>query len=158
MRKVSAFTIMETVIVLLLTAIILAITYGVLQIVQNRYMDYTQKNSDIVKIDQLHSLLNRDFALSKRIAWDYDNLICIQDSLEIYYLFESTMIIREQASIQDTFAFEHNKPEIFFQKKPCLDKARILDEFSFRIAYEEEIYPFYFRKEYDLMTLMEINE
>jgi Tfp pilus assembly protein PilE len=101
-HRVSAFTILELTIVMLLSAIVIGITYTAYSIMSNAYLDFTRKNEAMGELIRVDELLKKDFEKSGGITINGRTLIFENNANITKYQLEPDFIVRSSL-ITDTF-------------------------------------------------------
>lgn len=103
--KISAFTLMEVVVVMVLSSIVISMGYTLLRLVQHEFISFEKEDSEQVKISELHSALENDFIRADRVFFDADSvkLYCnFPERRTISYQFTSATVLRQDIRV-DTF-------------------------------------------------------
>ena len=154
-RKIRAFTIIELVVVMILSGIIIGIVYSAYQIVSSQYENYRKANNQNTSMAVLTLLLNRDFSTAysikkegERISFfDQENKVCS-------YAFAEDFIIRSTNAVEDTFHIHTFNIEVLFLNQPQSSYTGLIDEVYFESMIFEEQQLFRFKKQYAADVLM----
>ncbi|MDP9080023.1 MAG: hypothetical protein M3O71_21565 [Bacteroidota bacterium] len=160
-NKVPAYTIMEVTITMLVSAILIAITYTSYSIVTKSYNSFTGKNTDLAVLVSLDHLFTRDFEKANAIVKDSTGILLQRDSNSIRYEFAPDFIIRRAARI-DTFKVQNQEVTTSFENIPLpglrSDSVQnIIDELDFTILYQKEKITYHYHKSYSSENLIERN-
>jgi len=102
-RKIQAFTIMELMIVMVVSSIVVAAGAKCFEIVQ-RQMHSIRQNMDIVEeLNQLKYILERDAFKAREIRRNDRQLNFVGDTLTVEYQLSETQILRKHLGLTDTF-------------------------------------------------------
>ncbi|PTT01384.1 hypothetical protein DBR11_07490 [Pedobacter sp. HMWF019] len=154
-KKVSAFTLMEVTIAMLIAAIAIAITYTAYRIVSRSYLDYKrkqEKTADLMAIDQR---LRNDFESAKTITRSPQGIIIEQSGGKINYVFSKDVIIRDQFSLRtDSFKMSLDNIHYLFERQDK-ETGAILDELGLSIHADGQPMPLSYKKQYSSQDLFE---
>ena len=154
MRKIRAFTIIELVVVMILSSIIIGIIYSAYQIVNSQYGNYIKANKQITSEAVLTMLLNKDFAAAHFIKKEGERIFFfdIENKVKSYH-FGDDFIVRNSNAVVDTFFIRAlNIETLFLNQSPHFYNG-LIDELYFESAtFGERI--FRFKKLYAADVLM----
>ena len=155
MRKIKAFTIIELVVVMILSGIIIGIVYSAYQIVNSQYGNYIKANKRITSEAVLTMLLNKDFASAHFIKKEGERIFFFDAENKVNtYRFEDDFIIRNSNAVVDTFFIPTLNIEMLFLSQAQGSYNGMIDELYFEsAAVEGQI--FRFKKLYAADVLME---
>jgi len=158
--KLKAYTILEITIAMIVSAIVISITYTVFGIVSNAYNQYRQDQQGVLELTQLDGLLMKDFAMAQHIVKEPDSLVFAGQDRRAVYAFSPTFIIRT-SGITDTFKVSTQNIHFSFRGSP-IGKAdepqsgnALIDGLSFDLVYKNRTIPYIYHKQYsseDLLT------
>jgi len=156
--KVTAFTIMEVTITMLISAILIAITYTSYSIIIKSYHSFTNKNNDMTVLVSLDHVLKRDFERAKLVQKDASGVSLINDSTLIHYEFSSEFIVRKAAR-NDTFKVHSQDVNESFEQIPLLElqttpEQNLIDELDFVILFANERISYRYQKIYSSENLV----
>ncbi len=155
-RRLPAFTIMEITIVMLISAIVVAITFTAYGMVSRAYSTYLEKCNRMATLIRLDELLQRDFGQAQQVL-KQDNTVLFADSgRQVTYRFEPEQIIR-QSTIVDSFKVKATDLACSFNHQPAgetFDPVRI-DELLFTVQADQETFPYYYTKHYSSANLIQ---
>jgi Tfp pilus assembly protein PilE len=159
--KVKAFTILEVTITMLVTALLVAITYASYSIVMKSYRSFTNKNDDMAVLFTLDHLLKRDFDQAETIRKDTNGIMLTNNFKVVKYIVTPDFIVRHAIRI-DTFKIQTQGWITSFENAPINELQPIaeqnrIDEFRFNLAYQNEIIPYHYRKLYSSENLIQRN-
>ena len=157
-HKIRAFTILEVVISMLITAIVIAITYTSYSIISKSYGAFNDKNKMMADYALLDHLLRRDVAQAAFIQKDAEGIALTTSNKNVKYTFSNDYIIR-QSIRTDTFKFISQNVQLYFEHKPLLTLSDTLeqnrvDEISFDLLYRNEKIPYHYQKAYSSENLI----
>ena len=159
--KLSAFTIMEITITMLLAAIVISITYTAYTIINGSYLVFTRKNNEMAQVVQLDRLLKKDFYKASSISRDYQKILFRMDSTDIIYEFRPDLVTRTQG-ITDTFKIQTEIINTSFESQPLpdlptTDQPGLLDDMEWKIILQKEKIPYHYHKQYSSANLFQEN-
>ncbi len=129
MNRIKAFTIAEIIVAMLLTSILILITYKVYNNVQVYVLNTVndkQKKSELL----FRTVLMNDFNKATMV-WSTDSgFVCTRDSVQVSYCFMDSLIIRK-SFMEDTFRFIIKERKLWndsllvFTSKEVVDKLEL---------------------------------
>jgi len=155
-NKLPAFTIVELMVVLLLSAIVFGAAMMVIQILQQQRYIQEAEHKEVLKIEQLTTLLKKDAYESKRMYRDNQQLLFEYTDYSIRYTFDKTSVCRTILSIDnhsDTFKLPTNILETRW-KNQAVTTGKI-DAAHWESRFFEQPYHLSLNKQYDHKTLLE---
>lgn len=151
--RVSAFTIMEVTVSMLITAIAVAITFTASHIISVTYDGYSKKQDRVATFSVLDKLLKKDFLLPWRIVKSSDGLQVETASGLISYEFKEGYILRNQLAMQtDTFKVNAKAVEFFFEKQ-AVEEGGSVDQLSLEMQLDGESLSLIYKKTYSAQDL-----
>jgi Tfp pilus assembly protein PilE len=160
-KRVKAFTIMEISVTMLISAIVIGITYTAFSIVNQSYRSFQHKNEDIAVLMRLDELLRNDFSKANMICKTTNGIFIKKGSDSVTYEFEPSFTVRT-SSITDTFKVTMQGLVTGFEAAPIttinpVTEQNRIDELEFSVLFENEKIPYYYRKQYSSTDLIERN-
>lgn len=152
-NSLPAFTLLEMIMVMLLSGILLGIVYFGLNIAQTYYNDYASEKEHLKKVHLVNNLLERDFIFSELVAGEPGSISCVYQTYEVKYTLNEEYIVRTQNFAADTFFLKSNNLKLFFQKEEIVEQSEIIDEIIFQLG--EEKYTIHCQKLYASDKLFE---
>lgn len=159
--RLKAFTIMEMTIAMLISAIVIGITYTAYQIMSKSFITFNNKNTDMAVVIRIDELLKKDFAQASDITFAEKTLTFKDSAQLIKYQFDPNLIIRF-SSIADTFKVESSDPVITFEHQLLStdenynDKQPSLDELSFNVNLHQDTLNYHYFKKYSSQQLIKL--
>src|SRR5882724_100995 len=101
-RKIPAFTIMEVTITMLISAIVIGITYTAFSIIARSYQSFDSNHKDMAVVLRLDELLQKDFNRAEIVMKDTDGIALKDSSRIIRYRFNPDYVLRI-GIVADTF-------------------------------------------------------
>lgn len=157
-KKVPGFTIMEVTIAMLLSAIVIGLTYTVFSLVTRSYQSYQSRHREMATVLSLDGLLRRDFDRAELILKDTDGIVLANQNNLIKYRFYPDYVLRKGTAI-DTFRLKTDSIAMSFEGK-TIDSSGTraednqLDELSLQITLQKEKIPYYYHKIYSSANLI----
>ena len=154
-KKIKAFTIIELVVVMILTAIIVGIVYSAYSIVGNQYSSYKKISVQNSRVALLSMLLSKDFTTAHYIKNGNEELFFYdkEDNI-IRYGFDENYITRSGNSITDTFPVNTLNIEMKFLNQEQIIPNGLVDELYFESLIFKKQQLFHFKKQYGADVLM----
>lgn len=153
-KHLQAFTILELVIVMILTGIASGIIYMVLNIFMFQYTGFGKTAGYMLDYYACKRQLEGDFNASHLLEKSGDSLICVKDKGKVaYYFGNQQYILRVDDEINiDTFQIQYNIPDweitmVNARKVPLIRRLSII------VLGGGEQYPWVFTKHYDESAL-----
>ncbi len=159
--RVKAFTIFEMVITMMITAIVIGITYTSYSIVVKSYNSFNNKNNDMAVVIDLDHVLKRDFERAEIILKDTDGIALKTGAQIIKYQFKPDFITRYGVRI-DTFKVQAVDVITAFENMPVnelqvTDEQNRIDEIGFTLLFKNEKIPYHYNKQYSSVNLFQRN-
>ena len=156
-KRARAFTIIEVTIAMLISAIVIGITYTVYSIISRSYNSFNNKNEAIAVVVRLDELLQKDFDRSAYISKDTTGITFQGPNNVVSYKFNPDHIVRT-GLITDTFKVTPDSVNAFFEMKsiniPGLStEENRLDELDLTITFQNEKITYHYRKVYSSENL-----
>lgn len=156
--KLKSFTLIEMVIVMIISGIIISIAYFSFFIIAQRFNSFSSSSRSLMEIGTLNNLLAEDFNDAKSVNVEGDEILVIKDSSSIHYLFEEEYILRQQESLIDTFKLIAEKKKYYLNNREFFLYAGKIDELEFNCEYNKELFYFHFKKNYGADQLIHLNK
>ncbi|WP_158829371.1 PulJ/GspJ family protein [Mucilaginibacter lacusdianchii] len=157
-HRLPAFTILELTIAMLISAVVVAITYTAYNMISGAYQGFTKKHNEMAVMIRLDELLRKDFFKAAHIAYRQDSLVLELSAQTVRYHFEPERVIRT-SGIQDTFRVQIEKPKLFFEHGAVMSdgidesNGNPVDELSLTVLYQTEKFPYHYLKLYSSENL-----
>ena len=156
-KNVKAFTILELTITMMISAILITLTFIIYGIVSRSYQSYSKKNDEVLVMLTLDKLLKRDFSRAERIERKDSTIWIINRIDTARYAFGAGFIVRTRGII-DTFRVNHQQLETKFEGQvPQVNPDSVIfqDELYFAIYYHDQVIPFHYYKQYSSENLFQ---
>ena len=156
--KLAAFTIVELMAVLLLSAIIFGATLLVIQITQQQEQNQEKEHEEVLKMEQLATLLQQDVYQSKGMYREQQQLLFDYETYSIRYAFGATNVLRtilNESDHCDTFRLPTIALESNWERQSIT--VGKIDYVFWESRFFEQPYRIALQKSYDHKTLLEQN-
>ena len=157
--NLKAYTILEITITMIISAIVISLTYTAFGIVSSSYNQYRKDQDGILELTQLDKLLKKDCTMAKRITTGPDGLIFTEEDKRVVYIFSGAYVTRTSGII-DTFRISTQNFKTEFEQLPTAQREEVqpdstdIDEISFEIRYKNRAIPYIYHKQYSSEDLM----
>jgi Tfp pilus assembly protein PilE len=160
-QKIRAFTIMEVTVTMLVTAILIGITYTSYSIIVKSYGGFNTKNDEMAALVSLDHVLKRDFERSEGVYKTQDGIVLKKENSVIGYVFAPGYVIRNAARA-DTFKVQVQDMVTSFENAPLnevqeTEELNRTDELAFTLTYKNEQIPYLYHKLYSSVNLIQRN-
>ncbi|MBS1509227.1 MAG: type II secretion system protein [Bacteroidetes bacterium] len=153
MQKLKAFTIVELVVVMIISAITLATIYTVYLLVKKQYLRQTEKVEQLNSYLQFKNTFSADFnrADSVKNNTEKKSVICYVDSSKISYEFSAKAIVRRYNAFTDSFLVFSYDPDVKTQ-----ENSELINYIAFKmVPYKDTVF-WQLTKQYDANCLQKI--
>ena len=129
-RRLNAFTVLELLVVLVISALLFSLAYAALRAVQRQQGAIERKSALLGHISTWQTALAADFDTGTGVAVSQDQVRCQRPAgLVIYtYSYPDSTLVREQGELLDTFRLPIRQCAYFWQGQPRT--AGPIDEIS----------------------------
>lgn len=153
--KLAAFTMVELIAVMVLSGLIFSMAMLVINIVQAQSKHQERQHEEVLDLEQLSGLLEKDAYLSKMIWVENQQLFFEYDDHSINYHFNDKKICRSmvRTSIHtDTFLL----PTLSFKTSWQLQAIQVgrVDAIELETKFFEQDFKIFIQKQYDYKTLL----
>lgn len=158
-HKVSAFTIMEIIIAMMISAILISITFTAYAIFFRSYQSFNLKNKEMATILKLDELIKRDFRHADMIGKNQDGIYFKSDQDSITYTFKPDYILRV-STIMDTFKVSSGDNRFSFEQQPVMEvkperEQNRIDDMELVLLYQSEKMTYHYHKTYSSANLFQ---
>lgn len=155
-KKISAFTLLELSVVMVITGLVFAIAFSAYIIINKQYAEFSNSNEKIVDVSTVYAVLINDFAEAREIRKSGKKVVLTRaDNSQIFYLFESNALIREINNLEDRFENISNEKFSFLGLEQN-ETNGLVDELYCEI--EKDAFPLHIRKYYAADVLMTLEK
>lgn len=160
-NSIRAFTIMEMTVAMLISAIVIGITYAIYNIVVGSYTSFNNKNNKMAVVLRVDELLQKDISNADKIIKNQQGFLLARDSEKIYYEIQPNFIVRIN-SVTDTFKIQTDSLKIRFETIPLVEtnedeEQNRIDDISFIVRYDDKFIPYNYHKYYSSVNLFHRN-
>lgn len=157
--KLAAFTMIELIVVMVLSGVIFSMALLVIEIVGQQARHQEEQHQEVLELEQLELLLQKDAYQSKAMWVEQEQLLLEYEQYTINYQFGTKNISRtilQEPLHTDTFYLPSLSLTTTWQGQP-LEVGRI-DQVEWSTQFFEQPYTILIQKKYDSKTLLEINK
>jgi hypothetical protein len=154
-KKTKAFTVIELVIVTLLSALTVTIAYKGNEIFQQMFFSFRAKEKETSGIIFLNRMITTDINQATCIYKTDEGFSCYQKGKEIYYIITDDYIVRNYL-ITDTFFIATRNIDCTFEKRQT-GPEQLADRISFIGSMHEDTLYFDYSKRYAADVLMKFD-
>ncbi|RZJ76966.1 MAG: hypothetical protein EOO45_00350 [Flavobacterium sp.] len=153
-HKLSAYTLMEITVAMLLSAIVISVCYTAYGLIDNYYQTFRLKNESQDQALTLRHVLNQDFASHSIIIARDNGIELIGDSIGVTYMFEQGLVLREIKNVHtDTFRLSPSSLILKFDGKE-IEVGDTINELDFFVRIDKGVeIPMNFRRVYSAVQL-----
>jgi hypothetical protein len=149
---------MELTISLLITALVIGLTYSSYTITARTYSHFHRRNDSIANLARARELLAKDFFKADSIFQTDSGILIRHNSLTVRYILDSNRMVRIFARV-DTFKFRIQDVAATFEGQPVavrpgIQEADRIDELTFSVLSENQKIPFHYHKKYSSVSLI----
>jgi prepilin-type N-terminal cleavage/methylation domain-containing protein len=158
-QKVQAFTLMEVTVAMLISSLVIGITYAVYTIVVGSYSAYQLKSTRLAVLIRLDELLKKDFSQADLILEDQNSWVFKSAGQRVTYQLAPGYLVRI-SSITDTFKVSLQNRTASFETQPVTETAATeeeqrMDELQLNLVAENENITYHYHKQYSAVNLMQ---
>ena len=155
MKRLRAFTLVEVMVVSLLTVVTVGLAMTAWHLMEQQYIQYGKETGDALQLGQLQMLLEKDFMQSKLVTKEDFGLRFSYPQFELRYEFREDRIVRklaEEGSREDVFRFGVTGWEAYFRQVPI--EAGTTDYLKLSTTMLEQPVSLAFSKTYSAQELI----
>jgi len=143
---------------MLVSAIVIAITYAAFSIITRSYHSFDNKHKDMAAVLRLDELLQKDFKHAEIVLKDTDGIVLKDSSSIIKYRFSPDYVLRVGIAI-DTFKVRVDSISTSFENKTITEigsseEENRLDDLGLNITLQNEKIPYHYHKLYSSANLI----
>lgn len=151
---IKAFTIAETVIVLLLTLLTTGIAYFAFGKVNEAYRSYYKNQTALQQLSLFHQLVVTDFYSSDSLKVSDDQLIVYKPQQQVGYQFLDNHIVRGQNQVIDSLVVENQLVQYDFHLTDAGLPSKLVTGLQLSFTVNKEPIVWQFNKSYGADVLM----
>ena len=130
-RRVKAYTIVELIVVMLISSALISMAYGGFHLVQKLFGRFQSAQETVARTVLLDRLLNHDIGRSQTVRRTPDGLACSFPEKTIGYQFLEECIVRSEPGTQDTFRITPIQVQVLSGGQLAELPGTLVDELSF---------------------------
>ena len=154
MNKLKAFTVLEIIIVLLISGIVIALSLNIYLNMEKLFYRILSDGNKYNEIMFFHNRLKNDFDKAKYVKIEIDELIIYKEDWDIIkYNLGSDYLTVSANNITDTLKLKIKNYNFEYLN----EESRLISDFSLELKYNNNNFPFYFTKKYSNKVLFEYN-
>lgn len=100
--RLSAFTVLELLLVMVVSALLFSMAYAALRMVQRQQRAIERKSAALGQVSTWQTALEADFQPGAIIAVADDQVRCEREGRQVIYTFRDSVLVREQGEVIDT--------------------------------------------------------
>ncbi len=155
-KKLPGFTIMELVMVMILSTIVIAIGYEVWSISEQQFHSMSEVTDIQTELSECYSVIKTDFRMSDVVIVKNGNLLMFNEIGNVAYQFYEEEIIRifeeNDAFHESKFLIKTAGLDFLYENNLVFDGIVDFVEIQLDNQSDREITPWQFSKEYDVKT------
>ena len=153
--RFAAFTIIELIVVMLLTTVIATLSYLVIDNTQQHFWLYEKSNNASLEVAALNTLLKNDFHQATDIQLVNEAIVFQMADNQVVYQFDGKKIKRINETIADILNVNTLDMQISFENEP-VEKGKI-DQLQLECKYSEDKITLNYTKEYSSKDLWKLD-
>ncbi len=158
MNRVKSYTVIEMLVVMLISSLSIGITYTCYTIFSNHYLSYKKRSDELANYILLDKLMTKDVSVSAKVEKTSLGMNCISKNGTIGYEFYDQYILR-RSTIVDTFYVVMSQPVVFKRMGKTENiPGALVEEIGMETIYKEEKLYFYYKKNYGADVLIRFDD
>lgn len=156
-KKVKSFTLVEMLVVLVLSGIVISILYVAYYNISGYQLTLERKQQQLRDLSGLYFQMRRDVDRSTEVWADAKYAITCRNSqrgIDVNYLFTPDAVVRTQREVVDTFHCRSGDPQFLFDNVTVNEFPSKIDVLSFTLSLHDSV-QFSVLKHYDAASLIE---
>lgn len=147
-RRLRAFTILELLVVLVISALLFGMAYAALRLVQRQQGIIERKSAMLGQISTWQAVLTADFSASLTVEVAQDHIRCQRAAGPVFYTYSyaDSALVRTQGEVVDTFRLPIRQCQYFWQGQPrttgLLDELTLLGVMAQDTFYLQAAVPY----------------
>lgn len=148
-RSLKAFTILELVIAMMISAIVIAIAYTGLKMVLRSFHAFSKRYEQTMVMLKLNELLTKDIDRSEAVRSGDEGISMTGSGQSVHYRFEGDELIRTAVK-SDTFRIKASDVRMAFEGVPIGETSfsNLIDDLYFTSSVGMRKVPHHFHKRY----------
>ena len=156
-HKVKAFTIMEVVITMMISAILMVMICLIYLVISSSYSVFKGKNEDLNTINTLDELLKKDFREGRYISGDQNTMTVTREKDSVTYQWDKAYVTRTNAGVVDTFKVNTAEKSVSFEQHPpesTNNTLNTIDELQLDLVYKRDTLHYHYQADYSSSDLL----
>ena len=138
LTRLSAFTLLELLITMAVSAVLLSMAYLALRIVERQQYASVRTLQELRQANTLQWLLARDFRRAQRVSMQGGELRCELPGYVVSYQLQDFGLLRQQLEVTDTFDLPVLRERYWLQGHPLPTTGGLLDEVSLTLRFRHD--------------------
>ncbi len=144
-NSIQAFSIVEAMVSMVLTAIIIGLIFGIFTIVSEQLLNFKEQNQYTSDFNRLSYSMNKSvFESDKMIPKENGIIFLGYNGDSVVFIKNDTYIIRSHKTFKDTFQLQIN--EIIIDSVYNTNKSKVFQKIAFDVLLDERKIPLHFYK------------
>jgi len=144
-KYLAAFSIVEVMVSLVITAIIVGLIFGIFTIVSKQIIAFKKENEQIADFNRLSYSVNKTVFDSEKMTLKSNGIAFeTYDGATVFYEQQGSYFLRRSATFIDTFAIQINK--LHLDSISNASKSKTFQKLEIEITINEESIPLRFYK------------
>ena len=152
--NLKAFTLIEMVVVMLLSSVVMGIVVSSYQIINKQLLFFRKGSSELLEQARLKTLIGKDFIKSDKIYSISNGINCINGTDTIAYSFNENEIIRSFQTVLDTFHINVTESIIILLYDWDATKYPLISDLILSVTHKKKERNFHYNKTYGADVLM----
>lgn len=148
MNKLKAFTLMEMMVVMVVSSVAISICFACFNLIQRQFLRFKERQEAFSVHLEIDRLLTKDFSDCRHILKTQQGCSCIYDSHTVSYDFLDGMIVRSDSAQRDSFNIPLSQIEVRQTGQDVAENGEMIDELIMRFLIDEDEFSLSFQKLY----------
>ncbi|SEK54907.1 PulJ/GspJ family protein [Parapedobacter koreensis] len=157
-HRLRAFTIVETMVALVLTALAISFVYAAIRYVQRQRDTLSGQLDRYGEFNRLHGALQADADDADEIRYNADGIDFYRDHRAIQYLVSDSLCIRHEGIVADTFRIRVDSVGCWFAGQRLETAGQLADQGVLSVAIADRPLTITVSKWYDAATLIQLTQ
>ncbi|QEM09159.1 type II secretion system protein J [Mucilaginibacter rubeus] len=155
-HKIPAFTIMELIIAMLISAVVIGMMYSAYAIISHSYLSFVDRNGGTSTVTTLDQRLSREIGKAEGITRDGNTLTLTSSKDTVSYRFLADKVIR-QKMLADTFKVITESFNTAFESVPIDgdQPGKMIDDLQLVLLLDNQKIPYHYHKIYSSVNLFQ---
>jgi prepilin-type N-terminal cleavage/methylation domain-containing protein len=150
--RLNAFTLLELLVALVVTALLIGMGYAALRLVQGQQRAIQHKASLLGQLSTWQTLLAADFASGRPIEATETEIRCLRPMGPVVYYWLDSTLVRTQGEVTDTFPGPIREYAYFWQGQPR--RQGLIDEIALTTVLAQDTFYLQARASYAAQALL----